>query len=209
MLSRQDLQQTFEEAMIMKNSKTYKLALAALFAALSYVVFTFLQIKIPVGADMTSIHLGNAVVVLGAFIIGGPLGGLAGAVGMSIGDLLDPVYAPLVPKTLLCKLLIGLITGFVAHKLGGITKTDSTAHVLRWTVAAAICGLVFNIFADPIIGYWYKILILGKPAAELSLKINFAATTINAAVSLIVSVVAYNALRPALLKAGYFLKLDF
>lgn len=191
----------------MNNSKTYQLALAALFAALSYAVFTFLQIKIPVGADMTSIHLGNAVVVLGAFIIGGPLGGIAGAIGMSIGDLLDPVYAPLVPKTLFCKLLIGLITGFVAHSIGGITKTDDPKHILRWTIIAAACGLIFNMFADPIIGYWYKILILGKPAADLSLKINFVATTINAVVSLVVSVAVYAALRPALQKAGFFMKL--
>ena len=191
----------------MNNSKTYQLALAALFAALSYAVFTFLQIKIPVGADMTSIHLGNAVVVLGAFIIGGPLGGIAGAIGMSIGDLLDPVYAPLVPKTLFCKLLIGLITGFVAHRIGGITKTDDPKHILRWTIIAAACGLIFNMFADPIIGYWYKILILGRPAADLSLKINFVATTINAVVSLVVSVAVYAALRPALQKAGFFMKL--
>lgn len=191
----------------MNNSKTYQLALAALFAALSYAVFTFLQIKIPIGADMTSIHLGNAVVVLGAFIIGGPLGGTAGAIGMSIGDLLDPVYAPLVPKTLFCKLLIGLITGFVAHRIGGITKTDDPKHILRWTIIAAACGLIFNMFADPIIGYWYKILILGKPAADLSLKINFVATTINAVVSLVVSVAVYAALRPALQKAGFFMKL--
>ena len=191
----------------MNNSKTYQLALAALFAALSYAVFTFLQIKIPVGADMTSIHLGNAVVVLGAFIIGGPLGGIAGAIGMSIGDLLDPVYAPLVPKTLFCKLLIGLITGFVAHRIGGITKTDDPKHILCWTIIAAACGLIFNMFADPIIGYWYKILILGKPAADLSLKINFVATTINAVVSLVVSVAVYAALRPALQKAGFFMKL--
>ena len=191
----------------MNNSKTYQLALAALFAALSYAVFTFLQIKIPVGADMTSIHLGNAVVVLGAFIIGGPLGGIAGAIGMSIGDLLDPVYAPLVPKTLFCKLLIGLITGFVAHRIGGITKTDDPKHILRWTIIAAACGLIFNMFADPIIGYWYKILILGKPAADLSLKINFVATTINAVVSLVVSVAVYAALRPALQKTGFFMKL--
>lgn len=191
----------------MNNSKTYQLALAALFAALSYAVFTFLQIKIPIGADMTSIHLGNAVVVLGAFIIGGPLGGIAGAIGMSIGDLLDPVYAPLVPKTLFCKLLIGLITGFVAHRIGGITKTDDPKHILRWTIIAAACGLIFNMFADPIIGYWYKILILGKPAADLSLKINFGATMINAVVSLVVSVAVYAALRPALQKAGFFMKL--
>ncbi len=191
----------------MNQSKTYKLSLAALFAALSYAVFTFLQIKIPVAGDMTSIHLGNAVVVLASFIIGGPLGGIAGAIGMSIGDFFDPVYAPLVPKTLICKTIIGLITGFVAHKIGHITTSDDPKHILRFAILAAAAGLTFNIFADPIIGYWYKILILGKPAAELSLKINFVSTIINAVISLIVSTVVYTALRPALKQSGFFLKL--
>ncbi len=190
----------------MNQTSTYKLSLAALFAALSYVVFTFLQIKIPVGGDMTSIHLGNAVVVLASLIIGGPLGGLAGAIGMSIGDFFDPVYAPLVPKTLICKLIIGLITGFVAHNIGKITQSTDHKHVLHFAIAGAAAGLLFNIFADPIIGYWYKILILGKPAADLSLTINFVSTTINAVVSLVVSVVVYMSLRPALSKSGFFIK---
>ena len=39
----------------MRNEKIYKLTLAALMAALSYVVFTFLQIKITLpGGDATS-----------------------------------------------------------------------------------------------------------------------------------------------------------
>ena len=47
---------------VMRNEKIYKLTLTALMAALSYVVFTFLQIKIPLpGGDATSFHLGNAV----------------------------------------------------------------------------------------------------------------------------------------------------
>lgn len=86
--------------------KTQKLTLTALFAALSYAVFTFLQIKIPIGADATSIHLGNAVVVIAALVLGGPLGGFAGALGMTIGDLLDPVYITYAPKTLICKMVI-------------------------------------------------------------------------------------------------------
>ena len=50
----------------MRNEKVYKLTLTALMAALSYVVFTFLQIKIALpGGDATSLHLGNAVCVLG------------------------------------------------------------------------------------------------------------------------------------------------
>ena len=56
------------------NQKVQKLTLSALFAALSYVVFTFLQMKIHVGGDTTSIHLGNAVVVIAALVLGGPLG---------------------------------------------------------------------------------------------------------------------------------------
>ena len=73
--------------------RNYKIALTGLFAALSYVVFTFLQIKITLpGGDATSIHLGNAVCVLGALLIGGTYGGVGGAIGMTIGDLMDPIY---------------------------------------------------------------------------------------------------------------------
>lgn len=59
-----------------KNSTSQKIALTGLTAALSYVVFTFLQIKImiPGSESATSIHLGNAVCVLGALLLGGPLG---------------------------------------------------------------------------------------------------------------------------------------
>ena len=44
-----------------------KLAQTALLAALCFVSFTFLQIKIPMpGGDATSLHIGNAFCVLGA-----------------------------------------------------------------------------------------------------------------------------------------------
>lgn len=63
-----------------------------------------------------SIHMGNAVVILAALLIGGVEGGTAGALGMTIGDLLDPVYLVYAPKTFISKLLIGIICGLVAHK---------------------------------------------------------------------------------------------
>ena len=66
----------------------------------------FLQIKIALpGGDATSLHLGNAVCVLGALLIGGVYGGLGGAIGMTIGDLLDPVYIIYAPKTFHFKIL--------------------------------------------------------------------------------------------------------
>ncbi len=192
----------------MKNQAVQKIAMTGLMAALSYVVFTFLQIKIPLpGGDATSIHLGNAVCVLGALILGGFYGGLGGAIGMTIGDLLDPVYVIYAPKTFLLKFCIGLITGLVAHKIGKITLETDRKKVTLYSSLAAVSGLLFNVIFDPLIGYFYKLIILGKPAAELTLAWNIASTSINAVTSTVVSVAVYLALRPALKKAGFFFTL--
>ena len=115
----------------MKKQTTQKIALTGLMAALSYVVFIFLQIRIQLpGGDATSIHLGNAVCVLGALLLGGVYGGLGGAIGMTIGDLLDPQYIVYAPKTFLLKFCIGLIAGLIAHKLGKITTEKYNNKVL-------------------------------------------------------------------------------
>ena len=183
--------------------KLPKIAMTGLFAALSYVVFTFLQIKITLpGGDATSIHLGNAVCVLGALILGGFYGGLGGAIGMTIGDLFDPVYVIYAPKTFILKLCIGLITGFVAHRLGRINECSDRGHVLRFAAAGAVCGLAFNMIFDPLSGYYYKLLILGKPAAEVAFVWNVASTSINALLSVIASLVIYMPLRRALIRSG-------
>ena len=192
----------------MKNERVTKVVFTGLIAALSYVVFTFLQIKIPLpGGDATSIHLGNAVCVLGALLLGGAYGGIGGALGMTIGDLFDPVYVVYAPKTFILKLCIGLITGLVANKIGHITKESDKKVVLKWVVAASVAGLLFNVIFDPLVGYFYKLVILGKPAAELTLAWNVASTSINAVASTIVASAVYMALRPALKKSGLFFEL--
>lgn len=189
----------------MKNEKLLKVVFTGIFAALSYVVFTFLQIKLPLpGGDAVSIHLGNAVCVLGALLLGGVYGGLGGAIGMTIGDLFDPVYVLYAPKTFLLKFCIGLITGFVAHRLGHISTETDNKKILKWSVAAAVSGLLFNVIFDPLVGYFYKLLILGKPAAELTVAWNISVTALNAVTSTIVSVLVYAAVRPALKKSGLF-----
>lgn len=187
----------------MKNQKIWKLAMTGVFAALSYVVFTFLQIKLWLpGGDATSIHLGNAVCVLGALILGGLYGGIGGAVGMTIGDLFDPVYVIYAPKTFVLKLCIGLITGLIAHRIGKINESTDRKHIFVWTLAASIGGLLFNAVMDPLVGYFYKLVIIGKPAAEVALTWNITSTSINSVLSVLVSVALYTALRPALAKSG-------
>ena len=188
-----------------KNETMIKLAQTALVAALCYVTFTFLQIKIPMpGGDATSLHLGNAVCVLGALLLGGWYGGLAGAIGMSIADIMDPVYITVAPKTFVLKLCIGLIVGLVAHRIAKINESSDKKYVLRWSVIASVAGLGFNVIADPLVGYFYKQWILGQPQemAEVLAKWSTATTFVNAVVSVILVGVVYNELRPVLLRSG-------
>ena len=187
------------------NSTVMKIAQTALFAALCYVIFTYLQIKIPMpGGDATSIHLGNAFWGGGGGVLGGWYGGLAGAIGMGIADVMDPIYITGAPKTFILKLCIGLITGLVAHKIAKINESTDKKYIFKWSLLASVAGLAFNVIADPIVGYFYKQYILGQPQqmAEVLAKWSAAATFVNAILSTIVVVIIYNALRPALAKSG-------
>lgn len=188
-----------------KNQTVMKLAQTALLAALCYVSFTYLQIKIPMpGGDATSLHIGNAFCVLGALLLGGWYGGLAGAIGMGLADVMDPVYITGAPKTFVLKLCIGLITGLVAHRLARINESTDKAYVARWSTLACIAGMAFNVVADPVAGYFYKMIILGQPQqmAEVLAKWNTATTFVNAVVSTVLVSVLYNTVRPILLRSG-------
>lgn len=191
-----------------RNSKLLKIAQTALFAALCFVSFTFLQIKIPVpGGDATSLHIGNAFCVLAALLLGGWYGGLAGAIGMTIADLMDPVYITVAPKTFVLKLCIGLITGFVAHRIAKINDSNDKKYIFKWVLISSICGLAFNVIFDPIVGYFYKQYILGQPQemAAILAKFSAVATSVNAVVSVILVSIIYKALVPTLKKSGFML----
>ena len=167
-----------------------KLVFAGIFAALTYIVFTFLSIPIPtIAGDKVTVHLGNAFCVLGALILGSFYGGAGGALGLTIADLMDPVYIVQAPITFVIKFLMGILVGFIAHRMGHISTEKDLAKVFRWT---------------PTIRYFYKILILGKPAAEVSFAINIGVTAINSVVSAFIATGLYMSLRAPLKKTGLF-----
>ena len=175
-----------------KNVPIIVLAEAALLAALCYVGAGYLKIDIPVGTEKTMFHLGNVFCVLAALLLGGMWGGLAGAVGMTLSDLMTG-YVTSAPKTFLLKLCIGK-EGFPAKRLPVAV------------VVSCIAGMAFNVVADPIVGYFYKTYLLGTPQelAKALAKINSITTLVNAIIAVIVASVVYLALRPALKKAGLF-----
>lgn len=184
-----------------------KLAQAGLMAALCYIGFAFLKIDIPVGPEKTAFHFGNVFCVLGALLLGGFWGGLAGAVGMTIGDL-TTAYVTSAPKTFVLKLCIGLIVGFVAHTLFKINKRHTKKYITVTTIVSCSAGMVFNIFADPIAGYFYKTYLLGVPQdlSKALAKMAAITTSVNAVTAIIFASIIFLALRPALKKAGLLVK---
>ena len=159
-----------------------KIAQAGLMAALCYIGYAVFP---AISASGSKIHIGNALSI--ADIVGG--------------------YAASAPRTFITKLVIGLIVGFVAHKIAKLSDEHDHAYVIRWSAIAAVCGLGFNCFFEPALKYvWYTLLFPNADKAASAIKALLAITTyttiINAVINSVIAVILYAALRPALRKAG-------
>ena len=77
------------------------------------------------------------------------------------------------------------------------------------TVISCAGGMAFNIVADPLVGYFYKMYVLGVPqeAASIWAKIGAITTSVNAVVAVIAASVLYVALRKAMKRSNLLPKL--
>ncbi len=190
------------------NTKILKIVVIGLMAALCYISFMFLQIKIPTPGGFTSFHLGNTFCVLASLLLGGVSGGVAGAIGMGIGDLLDPSYVIVAPKTIILKLGIGIVTGLVAHRLFHIQHQQGKA-LWKTVFLSTFAGMLFNVIGEPIFSYFYTAFILGAPdnAAKALASWNAITTSINAIIAVILSTILYMVISPRLQHSGLLKKI--
>lgn len=193
-----------------KNDNIKKIAYAGLMAALCFVGYSVFP---AISASGTKVHIGNAFVILGALLLGGLYGGLAGAIGLSLADILGG-YAASAPRTFICKLVMGIIVGLIAHKLANISENHPKGYILKWSSIAAIAALAFNCVFEPALKYvWFTLLTPNAEKAESAIKALLAITTyatiINAVINSVIAIILYNALRPALNKADILPKITF
>ena len=106
-----------------KKTQTKDLAMAALFAALTFVATVALVIPSPSGGYL---NLGDTVVLLGAYLLGPVYGAAAGGLGAALADLMAG-YAMYVPATLLIKGGMGLLAGLLYRSLGKRTGALTAA----------------------------------------------------------------------------------
>lgn len=124
------------------------LALAGALAALSCAATLTVAVPTPTGGY---VNPGDAVVLLGAYVLGGGWGAAAGALGPALADLLGG-YGIYAPATLVIKGLMALAAG----------KLYRRARGKIWAVA--VCGAAAECIM--VAGYWlYDALLLGSLAA--------------------------------------------
>ena len=180
-----------------------KISIIGVMAALSFVAYEFFRIPNVFGTG-SSFHLGNTFTALTAMLLDGVSGGLAGAIGLALADILagDPGYAI---TTFVLKFIIGITCGAVAHKAFKLRELDkhSSGYLVKVIVAAA-SGLLLNVFTDPFLGYFRNVYIFGQEytVAQALTKIAGGVTFVNSVASTVCVVVLYLALRPALERAG-------
>lgn len=106
------------------SSVTKTIVLTALFAAMATVATMVLAVPSPTGGYF---NCGDAVILLGSYLLGPVAGAVAGGVGAMLADILGG-YAAYAPGTLVIKAIVALVGGS-AYRLG-----------LRKTWGILICG---------------------------------------------------------------------
>ena len=177
----------FGSVLYKRTFTTKELALTGVMAALSLVAYLFFRVPFYGGS---SFHLGNTFTALTALLLDGVSGGLAGAIGLALADILagDPGYAV---TTFVLKFIIGITCGAVAHKAFKLRDLDR--HSAGYLVVT-----------DPFLGYFRNVYIFGQEytVAQALSKIAGGVTFVNSVASTVCAVILYLALRPALERAN-------
>ena len=148
--------------------KIRKLILAGLFASL---VFTATWISVP--APMGNINLGDSMLLLGAWILGGAWSVIGCAVGASLCDLLS-AYIIYAPATLVIKIVMGIVAILFFR------YSSKSPSLLKRIVSALAAEAVM------ILGYFvYESFLYGIPAAVLNILFNLTQGSISIVIALL------------------------
>lgn len=128
----------------MKGNK--KLIYAALFAALCCVITMYHKFPTLFGY----IHAGDALVLLGAYVLGPLWGALAAALGSSLADLMAG-YVQYFPGTFVIKAVMSLIAGALLLKFG--EKRPVLTTVLAGLAAECVMILGYFAYEGLLLGY--------------------------------------------------------
>jgi len=150
-----------------KNSNLRKIAIGGIFAA-----FVFIGTELHIPTAIGFINLGDAVILLAAFLIG-PAAILPAAIGSALGDLLAG-YAVYIVPTFVIKGLMAAVAAIILSRKSG-KKITMVKRITAGLAAEAI--MIAGYFA-------FEIILYGFASASGSILFNL----IQAAAAIIISI---------------------
>lgn len=120
----------------MKNDKLLnQIVIIAMFSALAC-AGTFIQIRMPAG---DFVHLGNFVMIVAALLLGGIAGGISGALGMGLYDIIFYTSKPsTILRTFILKFLVGFAVGTLFRL---IIKKDINSRKILFGLSGLFIGI--------------------------------------------------------------------
>ncbi len=134
----------------MTNKKITRLVITALFAALTCVATSI--IKIPTVGTNGYVNIGDVVVLLSAWMIGGAYGGLAAGVGSALADLLGG-YGSYVPGTFVIKFMMAIVAYVLLKGFTKIRIQTFFSYILSGIVAELLMTAGYFLFESVVLGY--------------------------------------------------------
>ena len=150
-------------------SSTVLVTTAAIMATL--VCVTTMLIQVPIPATKGFFNIGDAMIMVAAFIFGPVVGAIAGGLGSSLADLLGGWYIWVLP-TMIIKGVEGLLTGYIFLKF---RDQNIPTILFAWIIG----GL------EMVLGYFItQVAMYGFTAALVELPFNFIQMTVGGIVGI-------------------------
>ena len=134
----------------MNQQRITRMVIAALFAALTCVATSI--IKVPTVGTNGYVNIGDMVVLLCAWLIGGVYGGLAAGIGSALADFLGG-YGSYVPGTFVIKFLMAVVAFALLKGFAKIRLYAPVRYVLSGIVAELLMVAGYFAYESLLLGY--------------------------------------------------------
>ncbi len=127
-----------------------KITAASMLAAMTCIATMI--IKVPTLGTNGYVNIGDAMVLVSAWVMGNPYGALAAGIGSALADILSG-YASYAPATAIIKFLMAFAAAVICKAASSKKRSRFAAHIAGSIVAEAIMTAGYFLYEATVLGY--------------------------------------------------------
>lgn len=132
------------------NKKLFKLVFAAMFAALCCVAT--MMIRVPTVGTNGYVNIGDSIVLLSAWMLGGVYAMAAAGIGSALADVFAS-YTSYAPGTFIIKFLMALVAIVVFKLVSKVVKFKFVSYIISGIFAEIVMVVGYFLYESTFLGY--------------------------------------------------------